>query len=383
MTPIRHTVIAGYYPPPFAGEPIHVKQLAALLRRKGLAVDIVNLNHRADASTEYSRATGPLNLALLLWRRLRRSSLLHLHTNGHGHKSWLLILGSGLMGRLRRARTLLTLHSGLLPGYLARCGRPRRLVARLALGSFSRIICVNRDIEAALTALGVASTRLEVIPAYLPLADVGELPESDRLFLQTHWPVLLAVAGGDKDPELGLLIVAHALRAVAQAFPKIGAVFVGWQVGPRIIPLIRELSLEHHALCLGEVPHERCLALMRACSVVVRSTFADGDAITVREAVDLGVPVVASDVVPRPAGTILFLTGDPVDLSRKLTQVFEQGAPRQKAEHSQGELIADDLWRVYREVGDLPRDSVVVPTLSANQEPRADTRTGPFPGTPA
>jgi glycogen synthase len=378
MIPIRHTVIAGYYPPPFAGEPIHVKQLAALVRSKGLSVEIVNLNHRADASTEYSRATGPLNFALLLWSRLRRSSLLHLHTNGHGHKSWLLILGSGLMARVRRARTILTLHSGLLPRYLALCGRARRLVARLALGSFNRIICVNRDIEAALTALGVASTRLEVIPAYLPSADYCELPESDRLFLQRRWPVLLAVAGGDKDPEDGLLVVVHALQAAVQAFPRIGAVFVGWQVGPRTIPLISELSLDRYALCLGEVPHERCLALMRASDVVVRSTFADGDAITVREALDIGVPVVASDVVPRPAGTVLFLTGDPVDLSRNLTQVIEQGAPRQKAERSEGYLIADDLWRVYCEVGDLPRGPGVGPILQ-NQAPRARESTGSFP----
>ena len=52
----------------------------------------------------------------------------------------------------------------------------------------------------------------------------------------------------------------------------------------------------------------------------MRSTFADGDAITVREALDLGIPVVASDVVARPPGAVLFTTGDEADLSRKLIE---------------------------------------------------------------
>ena len=60
--------------------------------------------------------------------------------------------------------------------------------------------------------------------------------------------------------------------------------------------------------------------------MVVRSTFVDGDAITVREALAFGVPVVASDTAFRPEGVTLFRKGDVSDLVAKLRQVL--AAPR-------------------------------------------------------
>ena len=45
---------------------------------------------------------------------------LHLHTNGHNLKSWLLALGCGLAGQARGG-CILTLHSGMVPGYLRDC----------------------------------------------------------------------------------------------------------------------------------------------------------------------------------------------------------------------------------------------------------------------
>jgi glycogen(starch) synthase len=347
---IRRALLAGFYPPPFAGECVHVQQLAGLIRSKGLPVEIVNLNRRAAPSDEYWLPTGRLSFGRILWRRLQAASVLHLHTNGHSGKSWMLILGSGLVARLRGARAILTLHSGLVPAYLARCGRLGRFLAGLAVRQYARVVCVNPDIRDALASLGTA-TPLEVIAAYLPSASSAEVVDSDRRFLESRSPVLLVVAGGDVDPEVGLIVALASLKTLVTRYPTIAAVLIGWRVGPRTIPLIQQLGLENHALCLGEVTHERCLSLMRAATVVVRSTYADGDAITVREALDLGIPVVASDVVRRPPGAVLFKTGDDGDLSRKLIQVLDGGDRGTKGDGTEGQRIAVELWRVYQEVG--------------------------------
>ena len=86
--------------------------------------------------------------------------------------------------------------------------------------------------------------------------------------------------------------------------------------------------------------------------MVVRSTFADGDAITVREALDLGVPVVASDTDFRPAGVVLFRKGDAVDLLEKLTEVL--ATPRAQVDRpSDPGQPGRDLWRIYREIGPI------------------------------
>ena len=52
--------------------------------------------------------------------------------------------------------------------------------------------------------------------------------------------------------------------------------------------------------------------------VFVRPTFMDGDAISVREAGTLGVPVVASNVGTRPEGTVLFEVGNKSQLVKQI-----------------------------------------------------------------
>jgi glycosyltransferase involved in cell wall biosynthesis len=63
-------------------------------------------------------------------------------------------------------------------------------------------------------------------------------------------------------------------------------------------------------------------SLIKKSNVVVRPTRSDGDALTVREALHFNVPIIASDCSVRPIGTILFNTGDDMDLAKKIHQVY-------------------------------------------------------------
>jgi glycogen synthase len=345
----RRAVLAGFYPPPFAGEPVHVMQLAHLLREHGLSIQILNLNRQADPSSEYRSSGSRLGL---LWKLLTvadRASILHLHTNGHSRKSWLMILVASLAARLRGVTAILTLHSGLLPGYVARFGVVRRRLARWILRPFTRVICVNPGICRSVNSLGIAAARTAVIPAFLGVPGAPELSSSDRTLVAGFRPLLVAVAGGEEDPERGLAVVLRAVQQLLPTYPNLGAVLMGWQVGRKTRPLISELGLTGHAVCLGEVSHDRCLALLRASDVTVRSTFVDGDAITVREALALGVPVVASDTDFRPEGVTLFRRGDVSDLVAKLGQVLAHpagGASSVRPPRDQSAAI----WQLYAEL---------------------------------
>jgi glycosyltransferase involved in cell wall biosynthesis len=66
---------------------------------------------------------------------------------------------------------------------------------------------------------------------------------------------------------------------------------------------------------------------MRRSHVFVRATLEDGDSISVREALALGVPVVASRVGTRPPGTILFHPGDVEDMLSKVDLAWAGGVP--------------------------------------------------------
>jgi len=344
----KRVVLAGFYPPPFAGEPVHVMQLAQLLRDHGLSVQILNLNRQARPSQDYRHSGSRLGLLWGLLTLADRTSILHLHTNGHSRKSWLMILAASLAGRFRAVTAVLTLHSGLLPGYVAGFGTVKRRLARWILMPFTRIICVNPEICRSVKAVGIAGAQTAVIPAFLGVPGAPELSPQDRTLSEGFRPLLVAVAGGEEDPERGLAVVLRAVQQLVPIHPRLGAILMGWQVGPKTRPLIGELGLAAHAVCLGEVSHDRCLALLRASDVMVRSTFVDGDAITVREALAFGVPVVASDTDFRPEGVTLFRRGDVSDLTAKLSQVLEQPTRRDSSRRPASDHSA--IWQLYAEL---------------------------------
>ena len=90
--------------------------------------------------------------------------------------------------------------------------------------------------------------------------------------------------------------------------------------------LLKKHGLAQTVFLAGDLDHEMCLALMGRSAVFVRPTYRDGDSISVREAMLLGVPVVASNVGTRPEGTILFEAGDVNGLVEKMAGVVEPRA---------------------------------------------------------
>jgi glycosyltransferase involved in cell wall biosynthesis len=68
--------------------------------------------------------------------------------------------------------------------------------------------------------------------------------------------------------------------------------------------------LDDVMLLAGDLDHDLCLSVMARSAVFIRPTFRDGDSISVREAVALGLPVVASNVGTRPESVLLFEAGD-------------------------------------------------------------------------
>lgn len=65
------------------------------------------------------------------------------------------------------------------------------------------------------------------------------------------------------------------------------------------------------------------VSLVRDTDMVLRPTITDGDALTVREGLYLDKPVIASDVITRPVGTIMYKVGDVDDFVQKIKAAQE------------------------------------------------------------
>ena len=92
-------------------------------------------------------------------------------------------------------------------------------------------------------------------------------------------------------------------------------------------------------------------AVVSRLDIFARCTYYDGDALSVREALALGVPVVASDTDYRPEGVIKFRIADGQELVRALKHALahlsEGTTVGSSHAHSNG---SERISRLYREL---------------------------------
>ena len=295
-------VLIGPLPPPHGGISVHVSGIQQHLLAAGVTCRVLDMS-----------VTRPgLGFGLTLLRYALQGWTLHFHTNGHNLKSWLVALGCGLAGQFRGG-CMLTLHSGMVPGYLRNAPNWRRKLAAHICSLYRQIVCVSPEIEDALLSIGVESQRTEVLPAFLSTEIPGASPEPELLaWIERSRPLFSTVLFFR--PEYGFDLLIKCLARLKRSYASFGCLVMGsGEQRAEAEKRVREAGLEESVLLLGDVGHETCLALISACDVFLRPTLEDGDSISVREALAMGVPVVASSVGTRPAGILLF---DPVGSSR-------------------------------------------------------------------
>jgi len=150
-------------------------------------------------------------------------------------------------------------------------------------------------------------------------------------------------------PEYGFDLLVAGLARMKHLYPSFGCLVIGsGEQRAEAEKGIRDAGLEENILLLGDVDHDACLTVMSMCDVFLRPTLEDGDSISVREAVSLGVPVVASRAGARPAAAILFRPGDVEEMLAKIELALTAGRGGQR----QVAGSMDRLMEIYRKVDD-------------------------------
>jgi glycosyltransferase involved in cell wall biosynthesis len=288
----RDVLLVGPVPPPSGGIASHVEGLARALRLAGASVDVVDPSH------------GRLRLSANLGLAALRGALVHVHVCGHNPSSWALaaLCAGG-------TQPLITVHSGLAPAYLGGLKKATRAAVAALLDRTAAIVCVSHEIAAAVTALG--GERVVVATPFLAAGVRPAPPPREVLRARSRWPRLAAACVAPSH-EYGAGVLVGGFARAARSDPEVGLVLFGPENTDRMVG--RALAAcgvdRERVTCAGELPHDQALGTIGAADLFVRPTRADGDAISVREALFLGVRVVASDAAPRPRGVRLFATGD-------------------------------------------------------------------------
>jgi len=345
----------GPYPPPHGGVQTNIVAIREHLRRRGFGAPVINLTrHRAEEADEVYYPHSAKQVIGLLTSL--PSDIIHLHIGGRltGRLLALCLVCTLLPGK----RVVLTFHSGGYPSWQ----RGRRMAPfsfrNFVLRRLDAIIAVNTEIADLFRRLGVAPSRISVRCPYTPVAVPGHEPLAEplRTFCESHHPLLTTV--GLLEPEYDLALQVRALAGIRRDFPNAGLVIIGsGGLEPELRRIIAEDPAGGDALLCGDVPHQTTVTVIARSDAFLRTTLYDGDSISVREALQLGVPVIATDNGMRPEGVHLIPASNPEALLTAVRAVLRGSAPKTGSPSTASDDL-DDLVDLYQSL--LPAGRQVV-----------------------
>jgi glycosyltransferase involved in cell wall biosynthesis len=213
-----------------------------------------------------------------------------------------------------------------------------------------RIIVVNEEMTSMFRRFGVPAARLQLIPPYAIRSPSIDRTLSDPLhsFYETHRPLLLTV--GLLEPEYDLPLQVEVLGLIRRRRPNAGLVIIGsGSLDDSLRKLVQTKPDAQHILVCGDVPHPETLCAIRDCDVFLRTTHYDGDAVSVREALHLGVPVVATENGMRPANVLRIPVSDLDALETAIEQCLNSDVKHQLHGGS-GEENLQAVLELYHDV---------------------------------
>ena len=351
----------GPYGPPHGGVQANLSAIRSALLARGDTCPVLVLRRSIDTEGEEPDIFRPgsvLQLTWLLWKI--RYDVIHLHIGGN---LTLRLLGLALLCTLVPGRrTVLTFHSGGYPtSHAGKNARPMTLRG-FVFRRLTRIIGVNEQIVETFRRFGVCAEKVRLIYPYsfcLPSRQTI-IPEEWQSFFRAHSPVLISV--GLLEPEYDLALQIEVLDLVREQFPKAGLILIGSGSLEEVLRgRIAETTYARQILLCGDVAHDLTLRVMERCDLMLRTTLYDGDSISVREALHLGLPVVATDTAVRPEGVDVIPAADVKALHGAIKRGLARGRwPQDEGMDGQANIRA--VLALYQEVlgGHLgtPEDSV-------------------------
>ena len=118
------------------------------------------------------------------------------------------------------------------------------------------------------------------------------------------------------------------LESVRRAFPRSGLIMIGsGSLESELRRTIQSKPYAEHILLTGDVPHPITMEAIRESHVMLRTTLYDGDAVSVREALYVGTPVIATDNRMRPAAVRLIPKSDATMLAKAIIETLAEPKP--------------------------------------------------------
>ncbi len=321
---------------------VHMQRLVKLLK-DDFSISIIDESKLKDScKTIYNvRTKNPFKYLGLYFK----ADIIHIHT-----LSTVFRLIHAFLGFIMFKRVVVTVHS------LTLVKNKRDLfLVKLTLMLATKVIVVNDEIKRTLNI-----SKAIVLPAFLPPDPDNEkdLPEEIKKYLEHNKGKKIIVGNAFRlniyngEDLYGTDLLIDVARKIKKNNDGISIIFIITS-----LDVNKELFFKYKQQIKDEKLEEQIflyrgivsfVKLILESDMVVRPTNTDGDALTVREALYFGKPVIASDVVSRPKGTILFKNRDSEDLYRKIISFFSKN--NEHHEYQESKKTNKDYKQIYKEI---------------------------------
>jgi glycogen synthase len=349
ISPMR-VVQLGPYPPPHGGVQTNLVAIREYLRARCIPCAVINITrHRREEADEVYYPDSAWELIWDLFRH--RYDIVHLHIGGIIPVR---VLALALVcTSVPWAKAILTFHSGGYPSSSeGKAAKPRSLRG-FVLRRFNFVIGVNQEIIDFYLQLGIPASRTRLIPPHsVVLTKIArQLQEPITSFFAEHERILVSVCG--LEPEYDVSRQIEVMAHVTRRFPNTGLVIIGsGSLEASLRQQIQATSYARNVLLCGDVPHDVTLRAIADSDVLLRTTLYDGDAISVREALYLGTPVIATDNGMRPGGVELSPIGDTEALAHAIQRRLHAGKTKRAFVLPDDENLAEVL-KLYCQAADV------------------------------
>ena len=314
-------LIIGKVPPPIGGVTIHVSRLLATLEKTGHPYTFASLDAQSLGS---------------IFRQIGKHQVVHLHTSNPA-----LRFAVSLYGRMSSTSLISTFH-----GDIGRFGAVKNALDRASIRLARVPVVLN---ESSKKVAGELNPQTRLVSSYIPANLDTEPPLGaewgERLDdLRRRYPVLAStnafnVSFTNEGREV--YRISEIVTAL-NGHREIG--FICSDPSGRYRPYLEQkgVAVGENILLIDE--RHSFIRVIERSDILLRLTHTDGDSLSVKEALDMGVPVLASDVVSRPDGTCLF-DGDFSSLPAQIDRCIRRDGPIPHPEDG-----AKILLELYREL---------------------------------
>jgi len=320
--------IIGPYPLPYGGISVHLQRFVEHLDRKRLDYILYNTGSASEKPYHVISVAKRRASWYLKFLFTHQCKIVHLIS-----VNWFGRVLFGIAASIRPGKYVLSIHGKSITEALTSEKKLHAFVTGWLLRRMDAVIACNSDIARDCNELArLPRDKVQTIPAFIPptLYQETALPGYIQEYIASHSPVLSAAGWIGKvhmgSDLYGVDMMVQLVKRLKHDYPRIGLILsVNGGQETAIQQMIKDCRLAVGDSMLAVTESLKEFATLAALTdLFLRPTNTDGEAVSIREALFVGTPVVTSDAIPRPESCVIFANRDMDDFELQVRRSLSE-----------------------------------------------------------